>query len=54
MKKKTIKDFFKMVIERILALKKFDKASHKLFLVKFVLKSDVLRLDSKSGSAFLT
>ena len=37
-----------------LSPQKFDKASHKLFLVKFVLKSDVLRLDSRSGSAFLT
>ena len=39
---------------RRLVQKNFDTGALKFFLVKFVLKSHVLRLDSKSGSAFLT
>ena len=50
--KKTKK--FKILTERYPAEKRIDRRFNKLFLVKFVLKSDVLRLDSRSGSTFLT
>ena len=43
-----------MMIGRTLTRNNLDTGALKFFLVKFVLKSDVLRLDSKSGSAFLT